>query len=203
MRDNAHVASLAILFVTILALNVIPAFAPPTWMAMSFFGFRHPDAHPWLVAFVAASGATCGRLVLAYFAKRIVRNRWLPLSMRESLTAVAELIERRRRASAVAFLLFAVSPLPSNVVFLAYGMTGASLWLLAVPFFIGRLVSYTVAFKGGSLVAQHFESEITGAGSWAWAYFVVAQLTLLAVLYAFTKVDWRKTLAEKGLRWLS
>jgi len=197
------VPSLTILFLAILVLNVIPAFAPPTWMALSFFGFRHPDAHPWLVALVAASGATCGRCLLAHFAKRMVRNRWLPTAMRESLTAVAELIERRRAASAFAFLLFAVSPLPSNVVFLAYGLTGASLWLLAVPFFIGRLVSYTAAVEGGSLVAQHFESEITGAGAWAWAYFVLAQLTLLVVLYAFTKVDWRKTLAEKRLCWLS
>ena len=202
MRDNAHVASLTILFFAILVLNVIPAFAPPTWMALSFFGFKHPDALPWLVALVAAGGATCGRLVLAHFAKRIVRNRWLPGAMRESLAAVAELIERRRAASAIAFLLFAVSPLPSNVVFLAYGLTGASLWLLAVPFFIGRLVSYTVAVEGGSLVAQHFESEISGAGSWAWAYFVFVQLALLAVLYVFTKVDWRKTLAEKRLCWL-
>ncbi len=119
--------------------------------------------------------------------------------MRESLSAVAELIGRRRAASAAAFLLFALSPLPSNIVFLAYGLTGASLWLLAVPFFIGRLISYTAAVKGGSLVAQHFESEITGAGSWAWAYFVLAQFTLLAVLYAFTKIDWRKSLAEKRL----
>ena len=81
MRDNAHVASLTILFFAVLVLNVIPAFAPPTWMALSFFGFRHPDAHPWLVALVAASGATSGRLVLAHFAKRIVRNRWLPSAM--------------------------------------------------------------------------------------------------------------------------
>ena len=85
---------------------------------------------------------------------------------------------------------------------MAYGLTVASLWLLVVPFFIGRLVSYTAAVEGGSLVAQHFESEITGAGSWAWVYFVFVQLTLLAVLYGFTKVDWRKTIAEKRLCWL-
>jgi membrane protein YqaA with SNARE-associated domain len=203
IRDNAGMASLTILFLAILALNVVPAFAPPTWMALSFFGFRHPDVHPWLVALVAAAGATCGRLVLAHFAKRIVRARWMRPAMRGSLTAVAELIVRRRAESAAAFLVFALSPLPSNVVFLAYGLTGAPLWLLAVPFFVGRLVSYTIAVKGGSLVAQHFESEASGAGAWASAYFVVVQLALLAVLYGFTKVDWRRTFDERRLRWLS
>lgn len=203
MRDNARVASLTILFVAVLALNVIPAFAPPTWMALSFFGFRHPDVDPVLVALVAASGATCGRVVLALLAKRIVRIRWLRPARRESLAAVAELIERWRATSALAFLLFAVSPLPSNVVFLAYGLTGAPLRLLAVPFFIGRLVSYTAAVKGGSLVAQHFESEVTGAGAGVAAYFLVVQLTLLVALFGFTRVDWRRTLAEKRLCWLS
>ena len=123
--------------------------------------------------------------------------------MRGNLGAVAELVERRRVASAVVFLLFAFSPLPSNVLFLAYGLTGAPLWLLAVPFFVGRLVSYTLAFEGGSLVAQHFESEMTAAPAWAWSYFIVVQLTLLAILYAFTKVNWRKTVAERHLRWLA
>jgi uncharacterized membrane protein YdjX (TVP38/TMEM64 family) len=169
-------------------------------MAMAYFGFRYSDAHPLLVAVVAASGATCGRVLLAHFAKRIVRTRWMRPDMRESLAAVADLIERRRGASVVAFLLFAASPFPSNILFLAYGLTGAPLRLLAVPFFIGRLISYTIAVEGGSLMAQHLESK--GAGAWAWGYFVVAQLALIALLYGFTKVDWRKTLAEKHLRWL-
>ena len=196
-------ASLTILFLAILALNVIPVFAPPTWMALSYFGFSHPDARPWLVALVAAGGATCGRLVLAHFAKRIVRIHWLRAEMRHSLGAIAEVIERRRATSAAAFLLFALSPLPSNFLFLAYGMTGARLRLLALPFFIGRLVSYTVAVEGGSLAAQRFETEVTGAGAWALAYFFSAQLALLALLYGFTRVDWHRTLAEKRLRWLA
>ncbi|MEP6607983.1 MAG: hypothetical protein ABJA83_04830 [Burkholderiaceae bacterium] len=193
---------MTLLFLAIFALNVIPAFAPPTWMALSFFGFKHPDAQFWLVALVAASAATCGRLVLVHFAKRIVRTRWLRPAMRENLAAVAEAIERRRATSVVAFLLLALSPLPSNILFLAYGLTGAPLRLLAVPFFVGRLVSYAVAVEGGSLVARHFESELTGAGHWAWIYFVAVQLALLALLYGFTRVDWRKALAEKRLRWL-
>jgi len=35
------VAELVILFVVVFALNVIPAFAPPTWMALSWVGFSH------------------------------------------------------------------------------------------------------------------------------------------------------------------
>jgi len=38
--------ALALLFLLIFGLNVIPAFAPPTWMALAFVGFRFPDTSP-------------------------------------------------------------------------------------------------------------------------------------------------------------
>lgn len=112
--------SLALLFLLVFVLNVIPAFAPPTWMAMSMFGFAYPDLHPWLVAVVAATAATCGRLLLAHMAQRIVRSRWAQGSTQENFATLADVIERRRAASAIAFLMFAFSPLPSNFLFIAY-----------------------------------------------------------------------------------
>lgn len=33
-------ATLVVLFFVILLLNLLPAFAPPTWMAMSWVGFN-------------------------------------------------------------------------------------------------------------------------------------------------------------------
>ena len=198
--QNAPMASLTLLFLVVFALNVVPAFAPPTWMAMSLFGFRNPDTNLWLVALVAATAATGGRVVLAHLAQRVVHSRWAGPATRDNLAVVAKMIERRRAASIVAFLLFAFSPLPSNVLFLAYGLTTAPLYLLAIPFFIGRVVSYAVAFAGGSALSQHFESEMSWTGSWL--YFVLSQLAMLALVYAFTRVDWHKTRIDRRLRWL-
>lgn len=189
-----------LLFLLVFALNVIPAFAPPTWMAMSMLGFASPDLHPWLVAVVAATAATCGRVLLALLAQRIVRSRWAHGSMQENLAAVADIIERRRAASSIAFLAFAFSPLPSNFLFIAYGLTHAPLWLLATPFFIGRTISYGLAFEGGSAAFHHFGD--LGGGIWVWVYFGVTQLLMLAMLYLFAKIDWRATLAARRLRWL-
>ena len=39
-------STLATLFVVVLLLNLIPAFAPPTWMAMSWVGFNVPEGNP-------------------------------------------------------------------------------------------------------------------------------------------------------------
>lgn len=193
--------ALMLLFFVVFVLNVVPAFAPPTWMAMSLFGLRFPDASPWAVALVAATAATSGRMVLAHLARTIVHGRWLGTAMRDNLTVVAEAIKRRRTASAVAFLFFAFSPLPSNALFLAYGLTGAPLYLLAIPFFIGRLFSYGIAFVGGSALSHRMGSDVNWISTWA--YFALTQLVMLALVYAFTHVDWRKTWDARRLRWLA
>ena len=192
--------SLLTLFLLVFLLNVLPAFAPPTWMLLSFFGLRFPDANPWWVALVAASAATSGRTVLAYFAQRISGSRWFPESMRANLGSVAEAIERRRATSSVAILLFAFSPLPSNALFLAYGLSRAPLPLLAVPFFAGRFVSYAFAFTGGAVVADQFDIEISGRASAL--YFVASQLASIVLVYVFARIDWRRSWHDRRLRWV-
>lgn len=192
--------SLLTLFVSVFVLNVLPAFAPPTWMLLSFFGLRFPDANPWWVALVAASAATSGRIVLAYFAQRISDSRWFPESTRANLVSVADAIERRRATSSVAFLLFAFSPFPSNALFMAYGLSRAPLPLLAVPFFAGRFVSYVFAFTGGAVVADQFDIEIGGRASAL--YFVLSQLASMGLVYVFTRIDWHRSRCDRRLRWV-
>ena len=192
---------LALLFGVVFVLNVVPAFVPPTWMAMSAWGFASPDIDHWLAAVVAAAAATCGRIVLALAAQRLVGSRWVHAATRQNLATVADLIQRRKAASVSAFLVFAFSPLPSNVLFLAYGMTKAPLGWLAVPFFIGRFGSYALALEGGSAISTHLEAQVGGQGVWVWVYFAVTQLALVGLVWLFAKIDWRASLAARRLRW--
>ena len=192
---------LLLLFLLVFVLNVLPAFAPPTWMLLSFFGLQFPDGNGWSIALVAAVAATAGRSVLALLSRRITRSRWMPEAVRANLGAVAASIEKRRATSSTAFLLFAFSPLPSNALFLAYGLSGASLPLLALPFFVGRFVSYLIAFSGGAAVAERFDLDLTGRASVL--YFIASQLASLALVYVFTRIDWRRSWRERRLRWVA
>jgi membrane protein YqaA with SNARE-associated domain len=193
--------TLLTLFVAVFALNVMPAFAPPTWAVMSFLGLGFPDSSPWAIAFVAAAGATSGRSALALLVKHSSLHRRMSPAMRDNLADVARFIEERRRTSIAAFLLFAFSPLPSSALFLAYGLTRAPLRLLAVPFFCGRLVSYLAAFAGGAYLARKFDFEFSGASSLL--YFGLSQISIVAIVYVFTKIHWRRSLSERRLHWLS
>ena len=157
--------SLIALFIAILILNLLPAFAPPTWMLMSYVGLRSPNASPWIVALVAAIAATCGRSVLAIGAQRLIDSRLVPAAVQFNLATVATAIESRRATTSTLFLLVAFSPIRSNARFLAYGMTRAPLALLALPFFTGRFASYIVAFSGGTLISRSLDVEVSGAVS--------------------------------------
>ena len=49
---------IALVFLVVYLLNLVPAFAPPTWMVFSFLGFRNGSSHVTLVS-VHPPGTTC------------------------------------------------------------------------------------------------------------------------------------------------
>ena len=51
---SGQLPALAVLFALIFALNLIPAFAPPTWMALALVGFQYHDTSAVLLAGVGA-----------------------------------------------------------------------------------------------------------------------------------------------------
>jgi membrane protein YqaA with SNARE-associated domain len=167
------VAELAILFALVFALNVIPAFAPPTWMALAWIGFSHPLGNPFLVALIGALAATSGRLVLAKLSRVIIRQRFMSDAMRGNIDVIKEGLERHRTLTFSAFLLYAFGPFPSNYLFIAYGLTSLPLWLVAIPFFIGRCASYSFFVFTASEMSQRFAHEATEAQpalAWRHAY---------------------------------
>src|SRR6516162_2174500 len=112
-----------VLFVVIFLLNLLPAFAPPTWTAMSFIGLTIPGIDFISLAVVAAAAATFGRVTLAKLSRAIVRQRLLSQQTRCNVDAIRRGIESRRAMTFGTFLAYSFSPLPSNYLFIAYGLT--------------------------------------------------------------------------------
>lgn len=96
-------ATLAILFAVVLRINLMPAFAPPTWTAMPWVGFNVPEGNPFVFAFVAASAATLGRLILATFARTLVWGRLMRESDRQNIDVVRTWLEKHKTMTASAF----------------------------------------------------------------------------------------------------
>ena len=191
-----------ILFLAVFLLNIIPAFAPPTWMVFSFLGFRFPSRIDWSFALVGALAAATGRSALGKLSRTIVRNHWLSEAARDNVDSLKLKLERRPTLTFGLFLFYAFTPLPSNFLFIAYGLTTMPLIRLVVPFFIGRFVSYSVWTMSSAAVSRKLELENTEAIAYLSVYFVLTQLALLALVYVFARIDWNLLLRKRKWRWL-
>ncbi len=191
-----------LLFLLVFLLNVMPAFAPPTWMVFSFLGFRFPDHMGVALAFVGALAATLGRFTLAKGSNVIVRRRFLGEEARQNVDVIREQLSCRKKLTFSIFLFYAFTPLPSNYLFIAYGLTTMELKLITIPFFMGRWVSYSFWTFTASSIARKITLQDTEALSYFSAYFVTTQVLLLTLVYVFTRIDWRHLASDRKLRWL-
>lgn len=194
---------LALLFALIFGLNLIPAFAPPTWMALALVGFQFHDTSALLLAGTGAVAATLGRLTLAKLSHRLLRRKLLSDAHRANIDIIKDRLEKRTTLTAGLFLFYAFSPLPSNFLFIAYGLTGLPLPRVALPFFVGRLASYGFFIAGGAAAGRRFEIDSIVSGAYAVAWFIGTQFFILGALYCFTRVDWKVLFDHRKLVWLS
>ena len=96
------------------------------------------------------------------------------------------------------FLGYSLSPVPSNYLFIAYGLTSLPIALLAAPFFVGRLVSYAFWTRTASTIGDWLDWDWFESAPYFAAYFLLSQILLVPVIYAFTRLDWRRSLPKNA-----
>lgn len=144
-------AQLALALAVVFAVNLLPAFGPPTWAVLVFFEFNF-DLPAVSLVVGGAVAAACGRFVLAATTRRL-RPHLSPGRI-EHLNQVQTSLSANRLRVAAGLGLFAVSPLPSGQLFVAAGLMTVPLLPLTVAFFCGRLVSYAF-YVGAATIAAH------------------------------------------------
>src|SRR6476646_5092667 len=172
-------------------------------MALAFVGFQFPDTNPVFLALIGAVGATLGRLSLAKLSHFLVREKLLSETHRANIDVIKERLEKRTAFTFGVFLFYAFSPLPSNFLFIAYGLTGLPLLRVALPFFIGRTASYSFFITSGAAAGRRFHVDSIESAFCASAWFVASQVALLGALYAFTRIDWKALFDEHRLLWIA
>jgi uncharacterized membrane protein YdjX (TVP38/TMEM64 family) len=181
-----------LLFLIVFGINLLPAFAPPTWSILVWFRLT-TDASTTLIVIIGASAAAAGRYLLA----RLFRyfGHCLSARTRRNMEAARDALERRKRNTWVVLGLFAMSPIPSNALFEAAGLAGMRLLGFTVAFFVGRLVSYSVYTYAAGTV-RHTSFGDTLREGFTSPIGIAIQLALIAGLVAMTRIDWTKWLAR-------
>jgi hypothetical protein len=104
---------LLIAYAVVFAINVVPAFMPPTWTVVAFFFIAyHPPFWPLCVG--CALAATGGRCVLT-----LITRRWglklLSAKQQQNVEALGDWLNHKSGWSqALAVLVYASDPIPSN-----------------------------------------------------------------------------------------
>jgi len=143
-------AELALAFGVVFAVNLLPAFGPPTWAVLVFFSldFNLP-AVPLVIG--GAVAAASGRFVLATASRRMRPH--LAEARRAHLDRAQAALSADRLRAAGGLGLFAISPLPSGQLFVAAGLMTVPLRPLTAAFFAGRLVAYSI-YVGAATIAE-------------------------------------------------
>ncbi|MGN6558118.1 MAG: hypothetical protein ACTHLH_08935 [Solirubrobacterales bacterium] len=147
---------MAIALAAVFAVNLLPAFGPPTWAVLVFFSLDFDlPAVPLVLG--GALAAASGRLLLASGTRRL-RPHFSPARRERLDRAEAALVADRRRTLA-GLGLFALSPVPSGQLFVAAGLMTVPLLPLTAAFFAGRLASYSI-YVGVASVAEKTLGDI-------------------------------------------
>jgi uncharacterized membrane protein YdjX (TVP38/TMEM64 family) len=172
-------------FAVVFAVNLLPAFGPPTRSVLVFIRLNSDQAAVPMVL-GGALAAACGRYVLANGARRF-RAR-LSEQRRAHLAAAEAFVAGSRRKAVAGLGLFALSPVPSAQLFLAAGLLTVPLLPLTVAFFSGRLVSYSIYVGVASLAKESFGDTITEG--FASPLGIALQLAMLGMLVLLLRIDW-------------
>lgn len=189
------ISEYAIFVAVVFAINLLPAFAPPTWLVVTFFAFTY-ELELIPLVLLGATTAACGRYLLA-LGSRALRG-YMSDERIADLNALRDDLEAHPSSSIGGLALFLVSPLPSAQMFEAAGVTGVPLKPLTFAFWLGRLVSYTIYGTAATLAAENFEEVLGDAFSSPW--LIVLNILMIAAVIAITMVPWRKLIAKRAAR---
>lgn len=182
------------IFILLIGVNAAPLLMPPTWIILASFYALDTTLDPIILAIVGATGATIGRFIL----KRIssLFRRFVGKEQKSNLDAIGDYLNRKKLGYGLASFLFAATPLPSNMLFIAYGMMRAKSFGLYIGFWLGRILSYYIMITISKIVLspflELFENKIVGI-------LIADGLGIGGVIF-FTMINWTLLLTQRKLK---
>ena len=186
--------SYAGIFLLLIGVNAAPLLMPPTWIILSSFFVLDQSFDPITLSLIGATGATIGRFLLkvvsGYF-RSVVGNQ-----QKTNLDSIGNFLNRKRFGYIISSFLFAATPLPCNMLFIAYGLMRAKSFGLYIGFWLGRVISYYIMISISKIVLtpfiELFEDRYIG--------ILVADVLGISVVIFFTCIDWNLLLISRKFK---
>lgn len=182
------------LLLIVFGINLLPAFGPPTWLALVIAQWRW-HLNPAVVVVLGVIGAVGGRALLSiafarlrdHFPKRYIAN----------LNRAHTKIEQHPSGELAWYVVFLFTPVPSAQLFCAVGLLEMPLTKILITFAVGRLVSYSIYDATASAIGHEFHS--LWSKYWGSPLAIALQISFLIGLSVLPLIPWkdRGEVAEK------
>jgi hypothetical protein len=189
-------------FLGVFLVNLIPIFGPPTWIVLSFIAIFYPIPSFILFVLTALVAAVLGRFFLILFSKHIVRNRFFSKRYIKNMEYLRKHFEKRAYLPSLIFFIDAITPLPSDQLFIAYGLTGHKARYALVPFAIGRFFTYSFWAFNATQLSKEPALIVLKNFSFFNIGFIGMEILLLALLYFYIKIDWEYLVVKNRFRFI-
>ena len=182
------------IFLVLIAVNASPLLMPPSWIILTSFYLLDPTLNIILLSIVGATGSTIGR----YFLKKIsgLFRKFVGEEQKSNLDIIGDYLNRKKFGYVIASFLFGATPLPSNMLFITYGLMRAKNVGIYIGFWFGRVLSYIVMIYFGNAVLKPFleifEDRLLG--------ILLVDAVGIVVIIFFASINWSLLITKRKLK---
>ena len=184
------------IFLVLIGVNASPILMPPSWIVLTSFYLLDPTLNIVLLSMVGATGATIGRFVL----KKIsgLFRKFVGEEQKSNLDIIGDYLNKKKFGYVIASFLFGATPLPSNMLFITYGLMRAKSLGIYVGFWFGRVLSYIVMIYFGNAVLKPFleifEDRLTG--------ILLVDVVGIGVIVFFASINWSLLITQRKIKFV-
>ena len=184
------------IFLILIGINASPILMPPSWIILTSFYLLDPSLNVILLAVVGATGATIGRFFLkkisGYFRKFVAEEQ------KSNLDIIGDYFNHKKYGYVIASFLFGATPLPSNMLFITYGLMRAKSIGIYIGFWFGRIISYVVMIYFGNTVLtpflEIFEDRLTG--------ILLIDAVGIGLIVLFASINWTVLITQRKIKFV-
>jgi len=184
------------IFLVLIGVNASPILMPPSWIILTSFYLLDPNLNIVLLSIVGATGATIGR----FFLKKIsgLFRKFVGEEQKSNLDMIGDYLNKKKFGYLIASFLFGATPLPSNILFITYGLMRAKSVGIYIGFWFGRVLSYIIMIYFGNAVLKPFieifEDRLTG--------ILLVDLAGIVVIIFFASINWSLLITKRKLKFV-
>jgi len=184
------------IFLILIGVNASPILMPPSWIILTSFYLLDPTLNIVLLAMVGATGATIGR----FFLKRIsgLFRKFVGAEQKSNLDMIGDYLNKKKYGYLIASFLFGATPLPSNVLFITYGLMRAKSVSIYIGFWVGRTISYILMIYFGNAVLtpflEIFEDRLTG--------ILLIDGVGIGLIILFASINWTVLITQRKIKFV-